>query len=324
MVIRALNTLGQQLPRTSVVITSFNYAEYLPAAIASVLAQTDRDFELLIVDDGSTDGSLALARSYSDSDPRVRVLVQPHSGPGAARNTGMQEARGRYIAFLDADDIWVRDKLAAQCELLDRRPGTGLVYTRFGVIDADGRVNSRGYSWLTAKPSGAILRHLLEGNVIGTPSSICFRRDLVENEMIRFDDTQLHSDDWHFYFLVAPRTRVHYLPSTLAYHRQHARNRCGDVPTMLAEAMWTGRFGLRQAREHLNLSEPELRRIERRMLAYVEALAARECLKSGNRALARAHAARSLAHRPLAPREALLYLMASVGWVPGAITRRLK
>jgi len=310
------------VPRSSVIITSFNYAEYLSTAIASVLAQTDRDFELLIVEDGSTDGSLEVARSYSD--PRIRVLVRAHGGPGAARNTGLLAASGRYIAFLDADDIWARDKLAAQCELLDRCPDIGLVYTRYGVIDADGRVTSRGYSWITPKPSGAILKHLLERNVIGTPSTICVRRNLIENETLRFDDTPLYSEDWHFYLLVAPRTRIHYLPRALAYHRQHGRNRYGDVATMVAETLRTGRFGLHLARQHLGLSEAELHRIERRMLAYVEGLAAREYLKSGHWGLARAHTLRSLVHHPWDPREALLYLLASIGWVPAAITRHLK
>jgi glycosyltransferase involved in cell wall biosynthesis len=308
--------------RTSVVIPSFNYAEYLPASIESVLAQTDRDFELLIVDDGSTDGSLAVARSYSD--PRVRVLVEPHRGIGPTHNVGMQAARGRYIAFLDADDIWARGKLAAQCELLDRCPDIGLVYTRYGVIAADGRVTSRGYSWLTPKPSGAILRQLLEGNVIGTMSSICFRRDLVEDQQLRFDDTETYSDDWHFYLRVAARTRVHYLPRTLAYHRQHARNTSGHVPTLMAQTLRTGRFGLDLARQQLGFAEPELRRIERRVLAYAEALVGREYLKAGNRALARAHAARSLSLQPWNIRGTVLYLLASIGWMPQVVTRHLK
>jgi glycosyltransferase involved in cell wall biosynthesis len=289
--------------------------------MASVLAQTDRDFELLIVDDGSTDDSVAIAQACRD--PRVRVLVQPHSGLGVARNTGMEAARGRYIAFLDADDIWVRDKLEVQCGMLDRRPDIGLVYSRFGVIDADGRMQSRR-SYLAPKPSGAILRHLIEGNVIGTPSTICFRRDLVENEMIRFDGSQLHSEDWHFYLRVAIRTFVHHLPRTLAYHRQHSKNMCGRVPATMTQALHTGRFGLDLARDHLGLTEREIQRIERRVLAYAEAVAGREYLKAGNWALARAHAARSLAHQPWNIREAVLYLLASIGWVPQVVTRHLK
>jgi len=300
----------------------YNYAEYLPASIESVLAQTDRDFELLIVDDGSTDGSLAVARSYSD--PRVRVLVEPHRGIGPTHNIGMQAARGRYIAFLDADDVWVPKKLAMQSELLDRRADIGLVYTRFGVIDADRRVLSSGRSFFGAKPSGTIFRDLLKGNVIGTMSSICFRRDLVEDQQLRFDDTETYSDDWHFYLRVAARTRVHYLPRTLAYHRQHARNTSGHVPTLMAQTLRTGRFGLDLARQQLGFAEPELRRIERRVLAYAEALAGREYLKAGNRALARAHAARSLALQPWNIRETALYLLASIGWVPRVVTRHFK
>ena len=310
------------MSRTSVIISSFNYAEYLPAAIESVLDQTDRDFELLIVDDGSTDDSAATARAYSD--PRVRVIIQPHRGIGAARNAGMRAARGRYIAFLDADDLWVSNKLAAQCEVLDRRPDIGLVYTRFGTIDAAGCVQSQGRSFLAARPSGAILQQLLEGNVIGTPSTICLRRDLVEDHRILFDDTHTHSEDWHFYLRIAARTRIHYMPCTLAYHRQHSRNVSRHVPTVMTQALRTGRFGLDLAREHLRLAEREMKRIERRILAHAEALAGREYVKAGNLTQARAHAARSLMHCPLNVREATLCLLASVGWVPRMITQRLK
>jgi len=313
--------LACQAPRTTVIITSFNYAEYLPAAIASVLAQTDGDFELLIVDDGSTDGSLAVARSYAD--PRVRVLVEPHRGVGPTRNVGLQAARGRYIAFLDADDIWMPGKLAAQCAVLDRCPDIGLVYTRFGVIDAGGRMQSRR-SYLAPKPSGAILRDLLESNVIGTPSTICFRRDLIEKNMLCFDDTHTYSEDWHFYLRVAIHTLVHHLPRTLAYHRQHARNTGGRVTIIMKETLQTGRFGLELARERLEVTESELKLLERRVLAYAEAIAGREYLKAGNWALARAHAARSLAHQPWNIRETVLYLLASIGWVPQVVTRHLK
>ena len=309
-------------PRTSVIIPSFNYAEYLPAAISSVLAQTDSDFELLIVDDGSTDGSLALARACFD--PRVRVLVQPNRGLSAARNAGIRATRGRYIAFLDADDMWVREKLALQSELLDRVPAVGLVYTRFGIIDAGGCVQSQGRSFLGARPSGAILRHLLEGNVIGTASTICLRRDLVEDRKILFDDIQTYAEDWHFYLRIAARTRIHYIPCTLAYHRQHSRNASRLAPTMMTQTLRTGRFGLDLGHEHLGLTDREIQRIERRMFAYAEAVAAREYVKAGNLMQARTHAARSLMHYPWNLREAALCLLASVGWVPRLITRRLK
>lgn len=310
------------MSRTSVIISSFNYAEYLLASIESALAQIDRDFELLIVDDGSTDDSVATARAYSD--PRIRVIIQPHRGIGAARNAGMRASRGRYIAFLDADDVWAPDKLAAQCEVLDRRPDIGLVYTRFGVIDAAGCVQSEGRSFFAARPSGAILRQLLEGNVIGTASTICLRRDLVENHKIFFDDTQTHAEDWHFYLRIAARTCIHYMPRTLAYHRTHSRNASRLVATVMTPALRTGRFELDLARNHLGLAGPGIEQIKRRMFAYAETLAAREYVKAGNLMQAHAHAARSLMYYPWNLREATLCLLASVGWVPRMITQRLK
>jgi len=311
-----------QTPRTTVIITSFNYAEYLRQAIDSVLAQTDTDFELLIVDDGSTDESAAHARAYLD--PRIQVVVQPHRGTGAARNAGLRAARGRCIAFLDADDVWVPEKLAMQSELLDRRADIGLVYARFGVIDADRRMLSSGRSFFGAKPSGAIFRHLLTGNVIGTPSTICFRRDMVADGRLAFDETGAYSEDWHFYLRTALGTRIQYLPRTLAYHRQHSRNMGGRVPIIMKEILHTGRFGLELARERLEITESERKHLERRVLAYAEAIAGREYLKAGNWALARAHAARSLMHQPWNMRETVLYLLASLGWVPQAVMRHLK
>jgi glycosyltransferase involved in cell wall biosynthesis len=309
-------------PRTSVIITSFNYADYLPAAIASVLDQTDRDFELLVVDDGSTDNSCALVRACAD--PRVRLLVQPHRGRGAARNTGMRAARGRYLAFLDADDVWVADKLARQCAILDDCADVGIAYSRYGVIDAVGRVQSQGRSYFSPKPSGAILRHLLMGNVIGTPSTICFRRQLIEDENVLVDETGTYREDWHFFLLLAASCRVHYLPRTLAYHRQHSRNAQGNVSTGLAESLCTAQFGLKLARERFGFTEYEVRCLERRALAYVEAVAGHEFVKVGDWAQARAHEARSLRHYPWNAREIAFFLMTSVGWVPRVITQHLK
>jgi glycosyltransferase involved in cell wall biosynthesis len=309
-------------PRTSVVITSYNYAEYLPFAIDSVLNQSDVDLELLIVDDGSTDGSLEIARACSD--PRVRVLTHPHRGLGATRNAGMLAANGRYVAFLDADDVWVREKLAVQCGLMDRCPDVGLSYTRFGVIDSNGQIQSSGYSYLASRPSGAILRRLLTGNVIGTPSAICVRRDLIEKAGLRFDETLTYSEDWRFYLDLATRTRVRHIPITLAYHRRHSRNLSRDIPTAMAQSLRTGRSGIELARAHLGLTERRLQRVRRRMTAYVESLAAREYVKAGNLERARIHAVKSLRQYPWNVRGALLSLFASIGWMPRSIVRRLK
>src|SRR5690242_4967891 len=96
-------------PTVTCIVPVFNGERYLGEALDSIFAQGHQPLEVLVVDDGSTDGSAAVAKSYGD---RVRYFFQPNAGPAAARNLGLEAARGEFIAFLDADDLWHRDKLA--------------------------------------------------------------------------------------------------------------------------------------------------------------------------------------------------------------------
>src|SRR5687767_5351505 len=103
-------------PRVSVVLTCYNYARYLPEAVESVLSQTVDDFELIIVNDGSTDRTAEVAGRFL-TDARVRYIYQENGGQAKAKNRGIREARGAFIAFLDADDVWSGDKLERQLPL---------------------------------------------------------------------------------------------------------------------------------------------------------------------------------------------------------------
>ena len=116
----------------SVVIPFLNPGPFLEEAIQSVIAQTHSDWELLLIDDGATDGSTDVARDYATKQPdRIFYLSHPgrrNCGVSASRNLGLRQARGAYLAFLDADDIWARNKLERQLELLDAHPEVGMVY----------------------------------------------------------------------------------------------------------------------------------------------------------------------------------------------------
>jgi glycosyltransferase involved in cell wall biosynthesis len=123
-------------PRVSVVIPLYQTERYIAETIASVLAQTYDDFEVIVVDDGSRDRGPEIARAISDC--RVRVVTQINRGLAGARNTGIRESCGTYIALLDADDRWHREKLARHAALLDSRPDVGLSYSASRLIGDDG------------------------------------------------------------------------------------------------------------------------------------------------------------------------------------------
>src|SRR5690349_15888802 len=115
-------------PLVSVIIPLYNKAPYLRRALESIASQTFADFEAIVVDDGSTDGSERIAAEFAD--PRFRVLRQPNRGPGSARNLGIAEARGELLAFLDADDEWLPDFLETTTSLLEKYgPNTASVST---------------------------------------------------------------------------------------------------------------------------------------------------------------------------------------------------
>src|SRR5689334_6460086 len=109
------------MPSVSVVMPAYNAEPFLATAVESVLRQSHRDLELLIVDDGSSDGTVALAQRFAGRDPRVRLLRQANAGPGPARNTAFRAAAGRFFAFLDSDDEWDADFLSENLAVLHAR-----------------------------------------------------------------------------------------------------------------------------------------------------------------------------------------------------------
>ncbi len=122
-------------PRISVVIPVFNAERFLPDAIHSILAQCEESLEVIVVDDGSTDGSAAVAERFGKP---VRVIRQANSGPAAARNRGIEAARADYLAFLDADDLYMPDKLPLQTERLDRHPAVDVIIGQHHYLMLDG------------------------------------------------------------------------------------------------------------------------------------------------------------------------------------------
>jgi glycosyltransferase involved in cell wall biosynthesis len=122
---------AEAAPQVTVVTPAYNVAKYIGEAVDSVLSQTFNNFEYLVIDDGSTDNTAAIALAHAGDDPRFRILEVPHHGPGAARNAGLRESKAEFIAFLDGDDRWHRDFLDSQVRLMRRLPeSVGVVFCR--------------------------------------------------------------------------------------------------------------------------------------------------------------------------------------------------
>lgn len=211
------------------VIPAFNYAHYLPQAIASVLAQTHATLELLIVDDGSTDGTAAVVAAIHD--PRLRYLHQENAGLCASRNTGIREARHPFVAFLDADDLWAPDFLATVMERFATLPAQfAVVATGTARMDAHGQPRSA--------PDYTRLR---TGEL--TARDFCLRNRPLSSSIVLkrhvftacggFDTALRSSEDRDMWIrLTAQGHRFFFIDQPLARIRRHPENMSKNAPRM--------------------------------------------------------------------------------------------
>ena len=176
------------MPRFSVIIPCFNAADTLSDTLLSLLAQTCPDWEALVIDDGSTDATVAIAAEAARFDPRIRLLPNPGKGPSAARNHGADMARGEILAFCDADDLWRRGKLTALTNAF-AETGVDAAYARVAFFDGD-RVRST-----SAETGGDLtMGPLLGENPVCTMSNLAVRRDVFQATG-GFDTTLVQNED---------------------------------------------------------------------------------------------------------------------------------
>jgi len=191
-------------PKVSVVIPAYNVCAYIEDTLISVERQTFEAFEVIIVNDGSTDETAAIARSFCQRDSRFRLITKPNGGLSSARNFGIRHAKADYIAMLDGDDIYEPDKLANHVKWLDADPQIGVVYSASKTIRDDGRVT---WMSISGKPiSSDPLVSLLCKNFVGHGSNAVFRRALID-EVGEFDETLRSSEDLDFWLRIAATGR---------------------------------------------------------------------------------------------------------------------
>lgn len=265
------------LPIVSVVIPAFNAAATISATLASVLAQTLSRIEVIVVDDGSQDDTLDICGAHSRSDPRLRVISQANQGVAAARNAGVAQARGEFVAPLDADDLWAPGKLQAQLDAFARADSnTALVYTLSVRVDEGDRLIE---SPPGVCPEGYVLPQLCTHNFILNGSAAMIRRSALvavggfEPGVGGCEDYALYlrlAERWPFGVVRAPLTAYRQSPGSysnqqvkmLRSHVEVIRRIAAGRPE-LKDLLGVGLRGLARDQVRRNVAEGEYLRLVR-------------------------------------------------------------
>lgn len=213
----------------SVIIPNYNQQIYVQKAIQSVLDQTCRDFELIVVDDGSTDASRSVIEKFKD---RVKIICQENKGLAAARNIGIQAARGEFVSFLDADDIWLPTYLETILSLITEHSGASIYYSRAQSIDNQGNALPQifGASIHPVNTRADMFETLLKANYL-IPSTITARKDVIADAGY-FDQTLSACEDWDLWLRIAPDHQFVGTNKILVRYRVHSESLSSDVDRM--------------------------------------------------------------------------------------------
>jgi glycosyltransferase involved in cell wall biosynthesis len=262
-------------PLVSVIVPAFNAATYLGAALDSLRAQTVRDLEIIVIDDGSSDETATIARRHASEDPRVRVLSndKPSGRPASARNAGLRVARGKYIALLDADDTSTPTRLEREVRAMERT-GSGFAFADVqrlfadtGALDPGGTLALDGFVeraapylervehdvYLCSRSFGAFLLTY----VAITTSTVMFSRELLAAEQTWFDETLVCFEDLDLWMRWADHTRFVFVNEIEVIMRKHSASLTGSQP------LETRIDGIAVRRKHLQRLAPALSASER-------------------------------------------------------------
>jgi GT2 family glycosyltransferase len=322
----------------SVVVPTYNRAYCLPRTIASVQAQTYPHFEILVVDDGSTDNTRELVAELAARDERIRYLHQPNGGVSAARNCGLRAVRGDFVALLDSDDVWKPWKLEVQLACLRFLPHVGMIWTDMEGVDPQGRIAYPrylrkmydAYRWFSnedlfrethllerALPGrldlpdakiyvGDIFSPMLVGNLVHTSTTL-IRRERLEKVKGGFDETlRLAGEDHDFHFRVCREGPVALLDVSSIQYQLGMPDRLSQHKMMVAlNYLKTVTRRLEQDGDRIHLPPALINRV----LARAEQWAGQELWYDGQPRAARPHLTASLLRRPLQPRTAALWFL---------------
>ncbi len=217
----------------SAVIPTYNYAHFLCAAIDSVLAQTYKNIEVIVVDDGSSDNTSEVVKKY---EGKITYIYQKNQGLSAARNTGIRAAHGTYVAFLDADDIWLVDKITEQMRLFESGNNVGAVSCRFYEVDESLRV--LGESRHKDYPPAELKKRLMAKNVVSGGSSVVVKKACFDAVGL-FDESLRSAEDWDMWLRIERKYIIRLVEKPLLKVRvgSYSMSSAGNAQKMLDNEM---------------------------------------------------------------------------------------
>jgi glycosyltransferase involved in cell wall biosynthesis len=281
-------------PLVSVVIPAFNAELHIAAALASIRRQTLREVEVIVVDDGSTDGTLAAVRKFAD-DLDLVVISQANAGPAAARNAGIRRARSRYCAFLDSDDVMLEERLAAQTAALDANAALGLVHTDLMTFDDRGIIHRSRHAF-SDPCGGMVLDRLLLDNFITTSTVMAPTARLLEAGL--FGEDRRVSEDFELWLRMAARWQVEFIDRPLVQYRRRPGSLSDDKLATARCALDVVESFWREHPQHRR----QLPRVYRHSLAAHLATAGSAAFARGKRRTAIGYLVRALGRDPWQPR----------------------
>lgn len=302
--------------RLSVVIPAFGSEAHIGPTLLQLRSQTFSDFEIIVVNDGSKDGTSATVRRIMDEDPRIRLFEQPNRGMAAARNHGIAVSHGEVLAFLDDDDLWSPRKLELQLARLDAVPEAAVVSCFSGLVDPDRRLLGWRFGGST---EGDVYREMLECDAVSGGSVAIVRRGPLE-EVGGFDESLLYRADWDLWIRLARRHPFAFVPRTLVGYTR----RVGSVSRGSERMIEEGRRVLAKARrDDPSIDERAARAYEARDLFGVACL----CLVDAQLSAARRYLGRALRAAPALilrePRRwGVILMLALASSLPGTLYRQ--
>jgi glycosyltransferase involved in cell wall biosynthesis len=212
------------MPKVSVIIPAYNVEKYICETLDSVLGQTYSDYDVIVVDDGSTDQTASILKQYITKYPKkIRLIQKENAGPAKARNVGIRASNGEYIAFIDADDLWLPEKLENQVGYFEKQTEqVGMVYTNAKKFDQQG-IWTLPKRYRKEKVEGWIYKDLLKDNMIPN-QSVMVRRSCFD-EVGFFEESLDIIEDHDMWIRIAKKYEIAFLEETLSLYREHSQGR---------------------------------------------------------------------------------------------------